>query len=102
MEIKTSTTQMRADSQEIRDLATQYNTLQKNVFDSGRKLDAMWEGDANERFTQRMAADEPRFDELFAVINSYCQAADDSAGDYDRTEAKVQEHMGQNQVRQSR
>ena len=102
MEINTSTKKMRDDSNDIRSQADQYNALQKSVFESGRKLDAMWEGDASDRFTARMASDQPKFDELYTVIRSYCQAIDESADDYDQTEAKLQQKMGENTVRKSR
>ena len=100
--IVTSTRKMRDSAEEIRQLAQQYNTCQQAVFESGRALDAMWEGDANSKFTSRMAADSPRFAELFQVIGQYCTAIVDSANEYDQTEAKVAEKMNTNIGRKSR
>jgi len=102
MELTTSTAKMRSEAEEIRQLAGQYKLLQKAVFDSGRALDGMWDGDANQSFMNRMKVDEPRFDELFTVINQYCASIDESATDYDSTESRVSEKMNSNPTRRSR
>lgn len=101
IKIETSTQQMRSSASEVTDLANQYNQLQKGMFDEGRELDSMWEGDANQSFMARMKNDEPRFGELFNVIGQYCDAINESADEYDKTEAQVAEEMKSNSKRQS-
>jgi WXG100 family type VII secretion target len=102
MEKNLSLQQMRSQITEVRNEAQNFNSITQSVFTSGEKLDSMWDGDANDQFKQRMAADRPRFDDLFKTINAYCQACDDSANDYETTERKIQENNAGNQVRQSR
>ena len=99
--IEFSTKEMRAKVEEVRDNATHYNSLQNELFQEGRELDSMWEGDARDAFANRMRADEPRFGELFQILTQYCDAVEESASDYDRTEAAVAEEMRTNQIRQS-
>ena len=99
--IETSTQEMRTKISEVRDNATQYNALAMELFQEGRELDTMWEGDASDAFAARLRNDEPRFEELYRIINQYCEAVEESADDYDRTEAAVAEEMRTNQRRQS-
>jgi len=99
--IETSTQKMRSDAEEVEQLAGQYNTMQQEMFADGRDLDTTWSGDANQSFSARLKNDEPRFGELFQVINEYVGAIRESADDYDRTEATVAEEMKTNTKRQS-
>jgi len=99
--IETSTQKMRGDAEEVEQLAGQYNTLQTELFNEGRELDNTWSGDANQSFANRLKNDEPRFGELFKVVNEYVGAVRESADDYDKTEAAVQEEMKSNSKRQS-
>ena len=99
--ISTSTQEMRAKVGDIRDYAGQYNTLSTDLFTEGRELDTLWEGDASDSFANRLKNDEPRFAELHQIMNQYCDAIDESANDYDKTESAVAEEMRSNQVRQS-
>ena len=101
IQIETSTQQMRGTAEEVEQLASQYNNLQTDLFNEGRDLDNTWNGDANQSFNSRLKADEPRFAELFKVINEYTGAIKESADDYDKTEALVQEEMKANSKRQS-
>ena len=102
VQIETSTQKMRGDADEIEQMASQYNTLQQELFTEGRDLDSTWSGDANQSFSARLKNDEPKFGELFAVINQYSGALKESADDYDRTEAQVQDEMNSNTIRTSR
>ncbi|MCL2151793.1 MAG: WXG100 family type VII secretion target [Oscillospiraceae bacterium] len=99
--IETSTQKMRGDAEEVEQLAGQYNTLQQEMFADGRDLDSTWSGDANQSFNSRLKNDEPRFNDLYKVINDYVGAVRESADDYDRTEAAVQDEMKSNTKRQS-
>ena len=101
VKIETSTQKMRGDAEEIEQLAGQYNTMQTELFAEGRELDNTWSGDANQSFNSRLKNDEPRFGELFKVVNEYVGAVRESADDYDKTEASVQEQMKSNTKRQS-
>ena len=99
--IETSTQKMRGEAEEVEQLAGQYNTLQQELFAEGRDLDTTWSGDANQSFNARLKNDEPRFGDLFKVINDYVGAVRESADDYDRTEAQVEQEMKTNTKRQS-
>jgi WXG100 family type VII secretion target len=101
VKIETSTQKMRSDVEEVELMAGQYNTLQQELFAEGRDLDTTWSGDANQSFNARLKNDEPRFNDLFKVINDYVGAVRESADDYDRTEALVQDEMKSNTKRQS-
>jgi|GEM_PF-488870 len=100
--IQTSTQQMRSSAEEIMQLAQNYNTLQKGMYDEGRQLDQTWDGDANQSFNTRLKEDEPRFGQLFDIIKEYVGAINESADDYDKTEAEVAAEMQSNSLRQSR
>jgi len=101
-EIQTNVTEMRNTENEIRELTNQFNMQQTDLFNEGRELDGMWEGDANESFNMRLRADEPRFNELFTVLGQYADTLRESADDYARTENMIAEEMRNNSTRQSR
>lgn len=86
---------MRADADEVERLANLYNQCQTEVFQIGRALDACWEGDASDKFANRLQADEPSFSELYTVVMEYCTAIRESADDYEKTERNVQSQIGQ-------
>jgi len=99
--IETSTQEMRTKAGDIRSEAVQYKNLADELFAEGRELDTMWEGDASDSFANRLKADEPRFGELYQIIEQYCGAIEESAADYDKTEATVAQEMKSNSKRQS-
>ena len=101
VKIETSTQKMRSDADEAEQMATQFNSLHQELFNEGRELDKTWEGDANQSFAARMKNDEPKFGELYKIMNEYIGSVRESADDYDRTEASVAEEMKSNSVRTS-
>jgi len=99
--IETNTQKMRGDAGEVEQMAAQYNNLQQDMFNEGRDLDSTWDGDASQSFASRLKNDEPRFAELYTVINQYCGAIKESADDYDKTESTVADEMKSNSKRTS-
>jgi WXG100 family type VII secretion target len=88
-EIQTDTAKMRKDSSEVRNLSMDYNNLAQQIFQEGRELDSCWKGDAKLKFNTQCSQDEPRFAELNQVICSYCDALDESAASYAKTETEI-------------
>jgi len=101
IKIETSTTEMRTKSDDVRREGQQFKNLADEMFNEGRELDKTWEGDASDSFENRLKADEPRFGELFNVINQWCDAINESAADYDKTEDTISQEMRGNTKRQS-
>ena len=99
--IETSPAKMRTEADEVRQLASQYNQLQGDLFNEGRQLDQTWDGDASSSFSSRLKSDEPRFQELFQVIGQYCDAVTESANEYDKTEQMIADEMKSNSIRTS-
>ena len=85
---------MMADADEIQSQAQAFNAQKSDMFQYGRDLDAMWEGDASQKFAQRLQADEPAFDELYQVIMEFCTVVRDSATDFEQTERAIQADIG--------
>jgi len=102
IQIEIDTGKVRQNASEIAKQAQDYNKLQQDLFNEGRDLDKTWDGDANQSFNARLKNDEPRFGELYKIINEYVGAVNDSATDYDKTEAAVAAEMSANSKRQSR
>jgi len=92
--IDVSVAQMRQDAADLRQMCAEFNAQKSEVFDAGRALDATWEGDASQKFAYRLRTDEPAFDELYRVILDYCQAIEDSAVEYERTEQALAGEIG--------
>lgn len=49
----------------------------------------MWEGDANISFNEMVDADRPRFDRLAGMMETYRQAIENAAAQYEDGEAEV-------------
>ena len=96
------TQKMRKDAGDLREQAQVFKNLSDDLFGEGRALDKLWEGDASDSFASRLQADEPRFGELSQIVGQYATAVDESAGEYDKTEAAVAEEMRSNTKRQSK
>ena len=92
--LQVSLPKMRADADEIQNQAQAFNNQKSEMFQFGRELDAMWEGDASQKFAQRLHADEPAFDELYQVIMEFCTVVRDSANDFENTELRIQSDIG--------
>jgi len=53
------------------------------------ELNGMWEGDANISFNEMVDADRPRFDRLAGMMETYRQAIEKAAAQYEDGEAEV-------------
>ena len=74
---------------EIRGFAQQYQAMEDQMFADGRELDSNWDGDAADKFGTKMKNEEPNFDELYKVCMDWCNAIDESADDYSKTDGQV-------------
>ena len=102
IQLEADTNKMRSGANEVEEVGNDYNSLQQRLFEAGRELDKTWSGDANETFDSILKEDEPKFAELYKIINNYAGAIRQSADEYDRNEAAVAEQINSNTSRQSR
>jgi len=81
--------EVKSKVEDIRRLAGKYQQMEDQMFSDGRELDSNWDGDASEKFAMKMRNEEPNFDELYRVCIDWCNAIDESADDYSRTDGQV-------------
>jgi len=89
MELKIDPGQVKSRVEEIRGFARQYQQMEDQMFTDGRDLDTKWDGDAADKFSTKMRNEEPNFDELYNVCIQWCDAINESADDYARTDNQV-------------
>ena len=80
---------VKSEVEEIRGFAREYQQMEDQMFADGRDLDTKWDGDAAEKFGTKMKNEEANFDELYNVCMQWCDAIDESAEDYSKTDGQL-------------
>ena len=96
-----NTQEMRGVANEVEQLASDYTKQVQSLYDTGRELDNMWDGDANSTFNTQLGQDQPRFEALNRVIGQYVQVLRDNATDYDKSEADAVQTLQSKSVRRT-
>ena len=88
-EIKVNTENMKATAKAFRDKIDEWNGLVDQLWTLTGELNGMWEGDANVSFNEMVDADRPRFERLVGMMETYQQAIESAATQYEDGEAEV-------------
>lgn len=75
-------------AKDIQKKIEEWNMAVKDIYSVYSQLDTQFEGEANERFNARMAADRPKYEALSALMTEYANVIIKAAVDY--TEADKQ------------
>ena len=94
-----STQEMRGVANTIEQLAGEYSKQIQALFQTGRELDKMWDGDAGSSFSAQLGQDQVRFESLVRIIGLYLQSLRESAEEYDRSEADAVQTFRNNTIR---
>ena len=84
---------------EVKALVGNYNTEIGSLYDAGRALDSMWDGDANDSFNNRMGQDQSYFTGMATVLEQYIQNLNDTASAYVAAESKALNILSTNTIR---
>ena len=66
-----------------------WSTAVTTIYQLIAEMDAMWDGDANDAFNQRMQDNRQKFNRLAQVMSEYVQAIKKAASNYASGEAEV-------------
>lgn len=88
-EIKVNTENMRTTTNAFQDKIDEWKGLVNQLWSLTEELNGMWEGDANISFNEMVDADRPRFDRLAGMMETYRQAIENAAAQYEDGEAEV-------------
>ena len=66
-----------------------WSTAVTTIYQLIAEMDAMWDGDANDAFNQRMQDNRQKFNRLAQVMSEYVQAIKKAASNYASGEAVV-------------
>lgn len=88
-EIKVNTENMRTTAKAFQDKIEEWKGLVNQLWSLTEELNGMWEGDANISFNELVDADRPRFERLAGVMETYRQAIETAAAQYENGEAEV-------------
>jgi WXG100 family type VII secretion target len=96
---RVSTSELRGAADTVEQFAGDYMRQVQSLFDAGRELDQMWNGDANDSFNAQMGQDQPRFEALNTVVGQYVQGLRTSADLYDKAEMAALQTLSTKTVR---
>jgi len=88
-EIKVTTEGMRSAANDFTAKMGEWEGLVNQIWSLLAELDAMWEGDANEAFNALIAEDKPKFERLYAMMETYKNAITTAAQKYEEGEAEI-------------
>lgn len=80
--------ELKAKSNELRELNTQFRTQIENLKTQEGTLTSMWEGEAKNAFDTAFKNDTAQMDNFHNLIEQYCAALDGIAAKYDMAEAQ--------------
>lgn len=73
----------------------EWNTAVKTIYSLYSELDAQFDGAANERFNQRIAEDQPKYNALSELMTEYVNAIIKAANDYMTADQEASTVIGQ-------
>jgi WXG100 family type VII secretion target len=83
---------------EISSLISQYQSELQKLYTNGQELDSMWNGDANNKWNAKFAANRVAFDNLATLIQKYVSFLAQAEADYARAEEEVSGIVSTNKV----
>lgn len=88
-EIKVTTEGMRSAANDFTTKMGEWEGLVNQIWSLLGELDAMWDGDANEAFNALVTDDKPKFERLYAMMETYRDAITAAAQKYEDGEAEI-------------
>ena len=94
-----STARMEAVAQNLEDITQRYSQAVAKLYDIGTELDAMWDGEAADKFKAMMGTDRAKFEALVTFMGKYIEALRTAVTTYENAERRSVEAVTNNSVR---
>lgn len=87
---KVDTNQLRNVSKQLSEIDGQYNTAISQLKTLGDELDALWDGEASDKFKTQLTNEmEPTFKAMSTILKAYVTGLTEVAGIYEKAEAEA-------------
>jgi WXG100 family type VII secretion target len=83
----------------LEDVIAKYTQSVGKMYDIGGEIDAMWDGDASDKFKATFDSDRPRFEALTEMLRKYVETLNADAAEYNKAESDVLNVLSQNKIR---
>jgi WXG100 family type VII secretion target len=83
----------------VEDLVVQYNTSVDKMYQAGDEIDAMWDGEASNKFMATLGGDRERFSALTKMLTSYVDILRQDAQIYAQAEKDAFDVLNTNKIR---
>ena len=94
-----TTIRMTEVAKQVEEIIVRYDNSVKRLKDIGGELDLMWEGDASNKFMEKLGQDQVRFAQLKDLLKAYTETLRQDAGIYEKAERDVLEVLNTNKTR---
>jgi len=81
-----TTSQLRSAAQRLEEIIGRYTVSYTNLQSQSQNLSQMWEGEASQKFINKLNADMPKFKNMETVLKGYQSALLQEAQTYDQAE----------------
>lgn len=93
------TGQMQQVAKNVEDLIGRYNISVNKMYQIGSEIDAMWDGDASNKFMTTLGNDRERFNALTKMLSMYVEVLRQDANIYAKAEADALNILNTNKIR---
>ena len=83
----------------LNDLIARYNSAVDTFYNCGAEIDAMWDGEASQKFMSTLTGDRDRFNALTRILRKYVEVLNQDATTYAKAEADVLNALNTNTIR---
>lgn len=95
----TSTAQMEAVATRVEEGISRYNQSISKLYQIGGELDAMWDGEANDKFRIKFESDRERFNALTKMLTTYVEVLRQTVATYVNAESEAVNVVVTNSIR---
>lgn len=94
-----STGQMEAVANKVEEIIKTYDQAVSKMYDIGQEVDAMWDGDASQKFLSIMGTDREKFVALRTMLTSYVEVLREDIRIYVDAERQAVDTLNTNKIR---
>lgn len=87
-EMRVTFKELRNKAAELRQLNNRFKKVVEEMVSNEQSLVNMWDGAAKDEFHKAFNSDKSQMDLFYANIETYCQALENSADEYEQAEQK--------------
>ncbi|MDO4799297.1 MAG: WXG100 family type VII secretion target [Bacillota bacterium] len=83
----------------VEELIQRYNSSVEKMYQIGGEVDAMWDGEASQKFMATLGKDRERFNALTKMLTAYAETLRQDASIYAKAESDVLNVLNTNKMR---